>query len=88
MNTHPATAAEFQAELDAIFKEAQHKSLSHVDVVSGDLHRRVGGYPGRNHRMPVCCRVMRHNIQTGDTVLHEPLRRNGATVKIRYKIPR
>lgn len=83
-----ATAADFQEQLDTIFQDARQKELSHVDVLSGDLHRRVGYYPGTNHRMPVCCSIMRQNLKAGDTVLHEPPKGNGATVKIRYKIPR
>jgi len=82
------TASDFQTELNKIFQDAQAKGLSHVDVEAGHLHRRVGGYPGNNHRMPVCCNVMRQNIQTGDITLYAPPKGNGATLKIRYKIPR
>ena len=82
------TASDFQAQLDQAFQAAQRKGLSYVDVKSGDLHRQVGGYPGANHRMPVCCNVMRQNMRTGDSVLHEPPKGKGASLEIRYKIPR
>ena len=82
------TATSFQTELDAIFLDAARKGLSSIDVLSGDLHRGVGDYPGSNHRMPICCNVMRQNMKPGDIVLREPPKGNGATVEIRYTIPR
>ena len=82
------TASDFQLELDHIFQAAQDQHLSHIDVVSGDLHRELGGYPGPDHRMPVCCDVMRHNMHIGDEVLQSPPKGQGATLKIRYRIPR
>jgi hypothetical protein len=82
------TASDFQTELNMIFQNAQNRGLPYVDVKSGDLHRRVGGYPGHDHRMPVCCGVMRQNLNASDTVLSEPPKGSGATLKIRYQIPR
>lgn len=29
-----------------------------LEVNSGDVHRSLGGYPGADHRMPLCCEVM------------------------------
>ncbi len=82
------TRAAFQAELGRVIQSAQQQGFSHIDVTSGDFHRRVGGYPGRNHRMPVCCSVMRCSMTTGDTVLQEPPKGAGATLVVRYKLPR
>lgn len=79
---------QFQSELDSIFKVVQELGLSFVDVKSGDLHRLVGGYPGDDHRMPICCDVMHDNIWEADTVLEEPPKGKGATVIIRYQLPR
>ncbi|MCX6064101.1 MAG: HNH endonuclease [Caldiserica bacterium] len=75
------------------FRSALYSILSsfrgdNVDVTSGDLHRRVGGYPGRNHAMPVCCSVMRQAMQSGDVIIAEPPKGNGATLTIRYRLPR
>ena len=56
----------------------------HIDIVSGDVHRAVGGYPGNNHRMPVCCEVMYDRMKGRDEVLAAPPKGKGATVKIRY----
>jgi 5-methylcytosine-specific restriction protein A len=55
-----------------------------VDVNSGDLHRQVGGYPGRNHRMPVCCEVMYGKMKGDDAVLSAPPKGKGASLTIRY----
>jgi len=47
------TRADFQRVLNLIFNQAESKGLKFVDVTAGDLHRKVGGYPGPNHRMPL-----------------------------------
>lgn len=82
------TMRDFQKELDKIFEMAQGQGNLYVDVKSGDLHRRVGGYPGRNHRMPLCCKVMKRNMKQGDQILQQPPSGQGATLVIRYKLPR
>ena len=84
----PPTMRDFQKEVDKIFEIAQGQSKLHVDVKSGDLHRRVEGYPGRNHRMPLCCEVMKRNMKQRDQILQEPPSGQGATLVIRYKLPR
>jgi 5-methylcytosine-specific restriction protein A len=84
----PPTAQDFQNELNRIFQEAQRQGKPYVDVKSGNLHRRVGGYPGHNHRMPTCCEVMTRNMKHGDQILQQPPKGKGATLVIRYKLPR
>lgn len=79
---------DFQAELDSIFTFATEKLLTAIVIKSGDLHRLVGGYPGPDHRMPICCNVMRTNMRNGDEVLSEPPSGEGATLTIRYQFPR
>jgi hypothetical protein len=62
---------------------AQQNGLPHVDVRASTLHRRVGDYPNpHRHRMPVCCEVMRQTMQAGDTILHAPLKGDGASLTI------
>ena len=78
-------AETFRKALQRVFAEAKG---SFVDVTSGDLHRLVGGYPGRSHKMPVCCDVMRMAMQSGDTILASPPKGRGATLTIRYILPR
>ena len=79
---------QFKSVLTRIFQEAQAKELPYIDVVSADLHRQVGGYPGPDHRMPVCCSVMTGAMVTGDTVISSPPGGKGASLVIRYRLPR
>ena len=79
---------DFQQSLYKIFKDAQANENHYIDVNSGELHRRVGGYPGRNHRMPLCCEIMKKNMKTGDQILEQPPKGKGASLTIRYKLPR
>lgn len=74
----------FEPQLRSLFQEAKTKGYQYLDVVSGDLHRLVGGYPGQNHKMPTCCQVMYRNMKPGDQVLYSPPSGKGATLKIRY----
>ena len=82
------TAKDFQSELDNIFASAQQEGKSFIEIKSGDLHRSVGGYPGRNHRIPLCCGVMKRNMKPEDQILRQPPSGEGATLIIRFKLPR
>lgn len=55
-----------------------------IDLVSGDVHRKIGGYPSANHRMPVCCSVMYGRMRGDDRVISAPEKGKGATLQIRY----
>ncbi len=68
----PASGKDFQGELNTIFASAQKEAKLFVDVRSGDLHRSVGGYPRRNHRMPLCCGVMKRSMKPGDENCNNP----------------
>jgi hypothetical protein len=82
------SAQDFQNELTAILEFGETKLLTAIIVKAGNLHRLVGGYPGSDHRMPVCCEVMRRNMIRGDEVLSEPPKGNGANLVIKYYFPR
>lgn len=84
------TAEEFKNELHRMMLEATSAGEESVEVNAGHLHRRVGGYPGRNHRMPVCCQVMRAALapDAGDVILQEPAGGQGASLTVRYVLPR
>lgn len=84
----PPTSTEFRAALDALLDKADKRLTDFADVRSGDLHKAVGWYPGPDHRMPVCCGVMRAAMKTGDQVLRAPPKGNGANLIIRYSLPR
>jgi 5-methylcytosine-specific restriction protein A len=81
-------AAMFRDDLERRLAAAERAGRSTVEVTSGDLHREVGGYPGRGHRMPICCDVMRARQGPGDAILLEPPKGRGATLTIRYSLPR
>lgn len=68
--------------------EAKEQGLSYIELVSGDIHRKVGGYPSRNHQMPICCDAMYSLMKPGDEVLYAPQKGKGATLKIRYNLIR
>lgn len=82
------TAEDFHRELDRIFSSAQQAAKPFIEVKSGDLHRSVGGYPGRNHRIPMCCGVMKRNMKLGDQIVRQPPSGVGATLIIRFALPR
>lgn len=79
------TAQDFQIALKELFRNAGGQ---YIDINSGELHRKVGGYPGHNHRMPVCCEVMYKNMRGKDAVLEAPLSGKGASLTVRYVLPR
>jgi 5-methylcytosine-specific restriction protein A len=81
-------AEDFRRALLEIVAEAERSGARSITVSAGELHRRVGGYPGRNHRMPVCCEVMRSVMVAGDTIVSQPPAGQGASLAIQYRLPR
>ena len=81
-------AAAFEAEIRRRWRAAEEAGADFVDVRAGDVHRSVGGYPGPGQRMPDCYYVMRRMMTAGDVELTEPPRGAGATLVVRYKLPR
>lgn len=75
---------DFIKEIQRLMQEAKSKGAEYVDIVSGDVHRNLGGYPGKNHRMRTCCEAMYAKMGTKDEVLNAPASTYGATVEIRY----
>lgn len=82
------TLDEFRAELVAQIRRAEKAGAPHVEINSGELHRKVGGYPGPDHRMPMCCDAMYEHQRIGDEIISQPPKRKGASLTIRYKLPR
>lgn len=84
------TADQFNNALHRIMLEAMRQGRASVEVSAGYLHRRVGDYPGTNHRMSVCCQVMRAAFSpaAGDVIVGEPPSGQGASLTIRYGLPR
>jgi 5-methylcytosine-specific restriction protein A len=82
------SAEEFAKALAKRMREATSLGHDHIDVNAGDLHREVGVYPKPGHRMPTCCAAMRAGMGAGDVVLDEPPKGSGASLTIRYQLPR
>jgi hypothetical protein len=85
-----ATAAEFRQALINALLETELKGREFLEITAGELHRTVGEYPGKNHRLPMCCRVMRVYFCEGwgDRLVNDPAGGQGATLRIRYRLPR
>lgn len=84
----PTNTEDFRKELQALLADAEERGFVAVDVKSGNLHRRVGGYPGQEHRMPICCDAMYAQMKPSDVIVSKPDSGKGASVVIRYKLPR
>ena len=82
------TELEFRTEIWKLMREAQAATAEYVDINSGEVHRALGGYPGPDHRMPTCCGAMREDMRPGDTVRSSPPKGRGASLTIRYRLPR
>ena len=82
------TTSDFVAKLNTMLSRAEEEGLSEIRLSAGELHREVGGYPGVDHRMPVCCNAMRKAMQIGDALIKEPPSGQGASLTIKYKLPR
>ena len=55
---------------------------------AGDLRRIDRGYPGPDHRMPVCCDVMyAEMLDAADAILAAPPKGKGASLVIEYLLP-
>jgi hypothetical protein len=79
---------EFRDALTEMLTEAARRGDVTATVRAGDLHKRVGGYPGPNHRMPVCCAAMRSLMGQDDRIVQQPPKGNGANLVIEYQLPR
>ena len=78
---------DFQRCLDVLLQIARNNNLSYVDIQAGHLHRLVGGYPNQgDHRIPVCCGVMRDMMKKSDQEIPNSLKKDGATLTIRYHL--
>lgn len=79
---------DFENALNETFRISEELGLFAIEVNSGNLHRRVGEYPGHDHRMPVCCDVLYGAMKSTDSIISQPDLGKGASVVIRYILPR
>ena len=81
--------ADFEKALNTWFLEAEKEENPFIDIRADDLHARVGEYPGPFHRMATCCEVMyEHYRPSVDRILQFPPKGKGASMEIRYHLPR
>ena len=88
MSSKPPGIEEFKTALRTALGDAQRNNLSSVEVEAGKLHRQLGGYPSQRHNMPGCCNAMRAEMKTGDVIVSSPPSGFGASLTIRYALPR
>jgi len=79
---------QFHTALTKALAVAEREGFSAVEVRAADLHKKLGGYTGTDHRMPVCCEVMRQAMKPRDKVVDSPRSGQGAGLTIRYRLPR
>jgi len=82
--TNTPTAMDFEKALQDEFSEAKKRGEKGIVICAGDFHKKVGGYPGPNHRMPICCDVMKKFIKSGDAIIKQPPKGTGASLTIYY----
>lgn len=73
-----ASSIEFRDCLQSLLEAAPGLGLVAVEVNAGNLHRKVGGYPGQDHRMPICCELMYKAMIPGDEIVAQPAPGKGA----------
>lgn len=80
---------DFRLELRRQLMDAERRGAPSVDITSGELHRVVGDYPdSQRHRMKSCCEVMYAEQRSDDSVVSKPPKGYGASLTIRYRLPR
>jgi hypothetical protein len=57
-----------------------------VTVRAGSLHELLGGYPGPNHKMPVCCDAMLSKQLGKHSIVKQPAKAKGANLIVEYKV--
>jgi 5-methylcytosine-specific restriction protein A len=81
--------ADFEKALNDWFREAEQEESPFVDIRADELHSRIGDYPGPFHRMATCCEVMyEHYRPATDKIMQFPPKGKGASMEIRYALPR
>jgi voltage-gated potassium channel len=83
-----ADANDFRATIAAQLQRAERQGRDHHEINAGELHRQLGGDPGTAHRMPSCCDALRDAMAGTDRIVFQPDGGNGASLTIRYELPR
>lgn len=81
-------AEDFRQALAGFLAEAERDGRTQVEVSAAQLHRALGGFPGVNHRIPICCSVMRTSMREGDSIVISPAAGIGPALTVRFVLPR
>jgi hypothetical protein len=84
ITTMKMSTNDIRQELRLLFVEAVQRKLTHIDVRSGELSKRVNA----QNQMPQVCSAMRSLMSEGDEILETPPKGNGSRLVVRFKIPR
>ncbi|MGV3554226.1 MAG: Swt1 family HEPN domain-containing protein [Croceibacterium sp.] len=82
------SVADFERYIRESLTEAVREGHSHLELNAGQLHRQLGGYPGKSHQMTSCCAAMHRVKKAGDLIIRQPPSGKGASLTIRYQLPR
>jgi 5-methylcytosine-specific restriction protein A len=82
------TADDVRNLLLVVFDRVYELGGMEIAIKAGKVHRRLGGYPGADHRMPLVCEVMRKMMGPHDEAIAQPPHGDGANLVIRYKLPK
>lgn len=82
------TTQDFTDTIRARLRQAELRCQDYLDINSGELHRSLGGYPGPKAAMPSCCNAMYAEQRAVDRIVSQPPKGKGASLTIRYKLPR
>lgn len=83
-----STTQDFIDAIRARLRQAELRDAGHLDINSGELHRSLGGYPGPKAAMPSCCNALYAEQRATDTIISQPPKGKGASLTIRYRLPR
>lgn len=63
---------QFRSEIRSQLRSAELRGAANLEINSGMVHRKLGGYPGTNHQMPSCCDAMYEEKRAGDMIISAP----------------
>jgi len=83
------TADDFREKFESIFSFCNENGIEEIVINAGKLHRAMGDYPDpQEHRMATLSTVMRSIMEGKDREVTSPQKGKGASLSIRYSLPR
>lgn len=75
---------DFEKKINELKKFSKENGESFLMITSGEIHKIIGGYPSKNHRIASCCEAMYDAMKTGDEIVQAPPKGKGASLSIKY----